>query len=140
MLSVENILKAKITEIISNDVSAILKCQVESKFFFVLLSKHILDELRLKKDDTSYLIFNALDVVLSKNECATRIACENEFNGKIMQIQNTNSFSLITVLCNNFEIKVQCSLQKAKQMNLNIADNVNVLINANNILLGINDG
>lgn len=140
MFSARNVLKASVCSIKFNDISALITTKINNKILKAHITKDSLDELYLKNNDNCFLIFKASSVIVAKNECAIKTSAANELSGKITNIQKGSINALLCVDCNGICINAMISLISLENMNLKINDNVNVLIKASNVLLGINDG
>lgn len=140
MLSARNIIKANIVDIKSDLVNSLVYAKLENnKQFKALITTDSAKDLNLKSDDNIIMVFKANSVIISKDECAIRLSSANELNGKIININNGAVYSIIEVDCNGIKITASITNESAKNMNLQTNDNVNVLIKASNVLVGIKE-
>lgn len=140
MLSARNILKIQITKVESSPIISLVTAKLENnKTIKSLITTESVADLNLKINDNAIAVFKANSVIVSKNECATRLSSANELNGKIVSIKNGSVYSIIEINCNGILITASITNDSANKMDLNISDNVNVLIKASDILIGIKE-
>ncbi|MBZ7981443.1 TOBE domain-containing protein [Campylobacter sp. RM12640] len=140
MLSARNILKIQITKVESSPIISLVTAKLENnKTIKSLITTESVDDLNLKINDNAIAVFKANSVIVSKNECATRLSSANELNGKIVSIKNGSVYSIIEINCNGILITASITNDSANKMDLNISDNVNVLIKASDIFIGIKE-
>lgn len=140
MLSSRNIINAKIFDVKKSDVVSLIYAKLENnKTFKALITTDSANDLQLKANDDVVMVFKAGSVIISKNECCIRTSSANELNGVVKHINKGSVYVIIDVDCNGVLITASITMESFTKMQLEINDNVNVLIKATNVMVGIKE-
>lgn len=138
MLSSRNILNAKIIDVKTSELITLVYAKLENnKPFKALITSDSANELNLKPNNNALMIFKAGSVVIAKNECRVRTSSANELNGNIKNIKEGSVYAIVDVDCNGVMVTASITMDSFTKMALKIGDNVNVLIKATNVMVGI---
>ncbi len=138
MLSSRNILNAKIVDVKTSELITLVYAKLENnKPFKALITSDSANELNLKPNNNALMIFKAGSVVIAKNECRVRTSSANELNGNIKNIKEGSVYTIVDVDCNGVMVTASITMDSFTKMALKIGDNVNVLIKATNVMVGI---
>ena len=138
MLSSRNILNAKIVDVKTSELITLVYAKLENnKPFKALITSDSANELNLKPNNNALMIFKAGSVVIAKNECRVRTSSANELNGNIKNIKEGSVYAIVDVDCNGVMVTASITMDSFIKMALKIGDNVNVLIKATNVMVGI---
>lgn len=132
MLSSRNIINAKIFDVKKSDVVSLIYAKLENnKTFKALITTDSANDLQLKANDDVVMVFKAGSVI--------RTSSANELNGIVKHINKGSVYVIIDVDCNGVLIAASITMESFTKMQLEINDNVNVLIKATNVMVGIKE-
>lgn len=140
MLSSRNILNVKIVDVKTSELISLVYAKLENnKIFKALITSDSAKELKLKPNNNALMIFKAGSIVVAKNDCKVKTSSANELNGNIKSIQEGSVYVVIDIDCDGILLTASITMQSYEKMKLKIGDNVNVLIKATNVMVGIKE-
>lgn len=140
MLSSKNVLNAKIIDVKTQGLISLIYAKLDNdKSFKAMITSDSANDLGLKPNSNAIMIFKANSVIVAKNECSIRTSCSNELNGKVISINEGSVYAIVDVDCLGVVITASITKESLNKMQIKLNDNVNVLIKATNVVVGIKE-
>ena len=133
-MNLKNRLPSIVTGVKKGKLNTHVSMEWESTPLSVIITTASAEEMNLAEGDEVEALFKASDVILAR-ELSGRLSARNILPGKITEIKVGFPLAMVTLDATGHAIAAELTLSSAKEMELNVGDEVEAVIKSSELIL-----